>query len=149
MEDYDFGQDFGDILEQEFSAYERAGPGGKLQELLSIPLNPEKKRQAYTPTDKFLIKTDSLCRELDHDSIAKFPQQVIDDILVKAYSTPNIQYKNPLGFILGYLATNNGSKLKKENVMFVIKTILPKLKKDSGIEPEDVIRYARFWTKYL
>ena len=37
--------------------------------------------------------------------------------------------------------------LDKKNVMHVINNVLPEMKGDGGVEPPDIIRYARFWYK--
>ena len=68
-------------------------------------------------------------------------------MLTHAKIIKNVEHKNPVAYILGFLATKGGRTLDKKNVMHVINNVLPEMKGDGGVEPPDVIRYARFWYK--
>lgn len=131
----------------EVTAFDRVGPGGKLASLVSGVL-PQKKggREAVLPRDRFLINLDATARRINSDNITDISEQDINTMLEKAASSSNIEYFNPVAFILGYLASEGGrGQLKQTTVNSVIKKILPKLKGEGGVEPPDIIRYARWW----
>lgn len=155
--DVDYGADFSDPgayaiddpesdYKAEVAAYDRVGPSGKLASLLQSGLPHKKgKREAILPRDRFLIGLDAIGRRIGEDNVASISEQDINIMLEKAATSPNIEYKNPLAFILGYLASKGGQSLKQPTVNSVIKNILPKLDGEAGVEPPDVVRYARWW----
>ena len=55
-----------------------------------------------------------------------------------------VQYKNATGYILGYIASNGGENINKQNLNNVFKNIL-KTVSDKSVGQEDVLRYARLW----
>lgn len=150
---------FGDYEEgeQEFQAeakaFERVGPSGKLSELLSSPNVVEgigkKGREIISQEDRFLINTDAMCRRLNSDNIAKLTESDINNLLENTQKIVGLKYKNYVGYILGYLASQGGRTLKVEQVRYVIKNILPQLGEEGGITPADVVRYARYWKEFL
>lgn len=143
MDDFlsDNESDFGN----EAKAFERAG-GGLLQELLTGVYTDDidMKKRDMPPIDRFLISTDAMCRSL------KLSTSDINTILTKArYQVAGIEYKNYVAFILGFLASEGGSSLKVKKVRSVITDILPQVSDRAGVEPEDVVRYARYWREFL
>ena len=143
MDDFlsDNESDFGN----EAKAFERAG-GGLLQELLTGVYTDDidMKKRDMPPIDRFLISTDAMCRSL------KLSTSDINTILTKArYQVAGIEYKNYVAFILGFLASEGGSSLKVKKVRSVIENILPQVSERAGVEPEDVVRYARYWREFL
>ena len=70
-------------------------------------------------------------------------------MLEKVDNIADIQYKNPIAYILGYLASRGGQSLRRNDVLSVINHVLPKLNNDGSVQPPDVIRYARYWTYIL
>jgi hypothetical protein len=133
--------DFGN----EAKAFERAG-GGLLQELLTGVYTDDidMKKRDMPPIDRFLISTDAMCRSL------KLSTSDINTILTKArYEVAGVEYKNYVAFILGFLASEGGSSLKVKKVRSVIQDILPQVADKAGVEPEDVVRYARYWREFL
>lgn len=143
MDDFlsDNESDFGN----EAKAFERAG-GGLLQELLTGVYTDDidMKKRDMPPIDRFLISTDAMCRSL------KLSTSDINTILTKArYEVAGVEYKNYVAFILGFLASEGGSSLKVKKVRSVIEDILPQVADKAGVEPEDVVRYARYWREFL
>lgn len=140
-------------FEAESKAFERVGPGGKLVELLSSPGVIEdigkKGREVISPEDRFLINTDALCRRLSSENIIKITEADITNMLEHTVNIVGLKYKNHVGYILGYLASQGGKTLKVEQVKFIIKNVLPHVAEDGGIEPADVVRYARYWREFL
>lgn len=133
--------DFGN----EAKAFERAG-GGLLQELLTgiYTTDIDMKKKDMPPIDRFLISSDAMCRSL------KLSTADINTILTKArYEVSGIEYKNYVAFILGFLASEGGTSLEVKNVKRVIETILPQVSERAGVEPADVVRYARYWREFL
>lgn len=150
-----------ETLELEVGAYERAGTS-YLSEVLSGvgAIDGSKKMTRETsPEDRFLITMDAIARSLN-DTIKSIPgasgkgmglgEDSFRELLSKAITVPNLRFKNPTAFILGYIASSGGKgDLQVEKVRFVIDKILPKIPQGSGIEPPDVVRYARYWRLYL
>lgn len=145
----DFEEDF--EYKAEANAYERVSAGGKLAELLSgiNILDKERQRKELTPEDRIYMAIDALSRKISDENIYKLAEIDITNILTKANSTEHIGYKNPLAFILGYIATKNGDNLTVKNFNTAVK-VLSETKKykfeEEGVEPEDIIRYGRLWT---
>jgi hypothetical protein len=140
-------------FEAEAKAFERAGPSGKLSELLSSPTvledSGKKGRDVISPEDRFLINTDAMCRRLNAENIVKISESDITNMLEKTQQIVGLKYKNHVGYILGYIASQGGKSLNVDQVKFVVKNILPHVEEDSGISPPDVVRYARYWREYL
>jgi hypothetical protein len=142
----------GQKLEAEANVFQRVGPTSKLAEMLSVPLaiDPTKKgREAIPPEDRFLINVDSLCRRMTSENIWKLTEPDITYILEKTTQIVGLKYKNYVGYVLGYIATQGGRSMKKENIMNVIEKILPRLEDEGGVKAPDVIRYSRFWKDSL
>ena len=55
----------------------------------------------------------------------------------------NPQYINPLGYILGYMATNGGEGMDKSQINKTL-AYIPRLKNYGFTEP-DLIRYVNLW----
>lgn len=148
--EYDFfgEENYGDEAnyEMEAKAFERAGPSGVLAELLtSVNIEKKGRREALPPEDRFLIAVDALSRRINEERLASLSQADIDNMLMKTVNIPNLRYKSPLGYILGYLASRGGTVLDVKNVRNILENVLPSVSQDGGVEPPDVIRYARFW----
>lgn len=140
-------------LEAEAKAFERVGPSGKLAELLSSPGViadiGKRGRESISPEDRFLINTDALCRRLNSENVIKITEMDITNMLEKTTQVVGLMYKNYVGYVLGYLASQGGKTLKVEQVKFIIKNVLPQVTEEGGIAPADVVRYARFWKEFL
>ena len=54
------------------------------------------------------------------------------------------QYKNPTAYLLGYIASEGGRDIQRNNVNNVFKNIL-KTVSDKSVKEEDVLRYTRLW----
>ena len=156
MDDYEdfFADDQRDNYQAEAKAFERVGGGGKLAELLDSPDTLEKMegkegRVILSPKDRFLISTDALCRRLHSEHVATLTEQDITKILTSATLLRDLQYKNYVGFVLGYLASKGGEELNPITVKNVIDNVLPVIGSEGGITPPDIIRYGRYWKIYL
>ena len=81
----------------------------------------------------------------------------LDNIYRGIEYVDNIQYKNPAGFVFGFLSTNGGKEISKKNMKFILKNIEDIIEEDTGeiiesliykefsIKPPAVIRYAKLW----
>lgn len=150
-DDYEYKEDESKNFQAEVDAYDRVGPSGRLAELLSTTVTDMNRlgQENIPPEDRFLIMVDAVSRRLNTDGIANISQNDIDTMLEKTQIIPEIKYKNVFAYILGFLASNGGSKMDQTNVMYVLNTVLPKLDGEGGVEKPDVIRYARYWMKFL
>jgi hypothetical protein len=146
-EDVDEGPQF----REEADAYERTGPSGRLSEMISANTMGDLQRELAhrSPEERFLISVDAISRRMASDHIANISESDITNMLTKTGHVQGLRYKNPVGYILGYLASRGGREIKHDTVMNVITKVLPKLGDEGGVAPPDVIRYARFWKKYL
>jgi hypothetical protein len=153
FEEEELFEDDSPKFQAEAKAFERVSGGGKLYELLSSPnaiQDQEKKgREIISPEDRFLINTDALCRRMNSEGITRISESDINIILEKTTLIVNLRYKNYVAYILGYLASSGGKNMKVENVKNVIDRILPHVSEEGGVQPADVVRYARFWNGFL
>lgn len=138
----------------EITAYERSGHGGRLSELLSSSAVVSGMDEVYklsniSPEDRFLILVDAISRRFNNDGIIEITQADITTMLEKTGMMMGVRYKNPIAYILGFLATNGGSKIVKKNIDHIINKVLPKIGDEGGVYPPDVIRYARYWVMNL
>jgi len=143
-DNFENDEEYGDVMEQK--AFERAGPMGKLSELLSVSYDPSNpKKGTLSPEDRFLIAVDALSRKISEESRLKLSQEDINDMLERSRTLKNMRYKNPAAYILGYLASKGGSRLDVRDFQEVVEEVLPLVSATNGVEPADVLRYARMW----
>lgn len=137
--------------QMEAKAFERVSQG-RLHEFLSTSATTQLEkggRQVLTPEDRFIIKLNTQCLAMREDKTADISDKDIDTMLEKTRQISDLKYKNPLAYILGYIATKGGKSLKVADVKDVIKNILPSVATEGDVAPQDVVRYARFWSIYL
>lgn len=161
-QDYGYGDDdnYGDedkgddMYQTEIGAYERVGQAGQLHDLLSgattiTDMQNKLRNVNLSPRDRFIIYVDAISRRLDSEGVVNLSEADINKILEKTKLISNLEYKNPVAYILGYIATKGGTKMDRTKIMSVIEKTLPKLGDEGGILPPDVIRYSRFWVLNL
>jgi len=152
---YDYGgddeQDGKDILDSqddyyeekyedqmEAKAFERVGGRVGIDSRSTKELPPE---------DRFAKYVDAITRKFISNG-GNLSEQDLTVMLDSVIFISKIKFLNPTAYILGYLASNRGEKLKKEVVKNVILKDLPRIA-DSSVTAPDVVRYARYWVKYL
>ena len=138
-------------FENEGNAYERAGfPGvaamlgtaftggafGELQKHIN--------KLVQEPEERFAIYVDAISRSFNGRQGVTISEDDIVAMLMKIRRLQYVDKKNPTAYILGYLASNGGSRMDKKRVNEVITKILI-YSEDSSVLPPDVIRYARLW----
>jgi hypothetical protein len=126
-DDYEYAEEGEDIIMAEINAYERAGGGITSYTLKSVK-NPKEKY-------KFILV--SLFEKMGlnittHDK---------NEILQSVASRDDIIYKNPYGYILGYIGSRGGRGITRES----IKQAFDSIGSTEGIEEPDVVRYSVFW----
>jgi hypothetical protein len=77
------------------------------------------------------------------------PKEADENILKNIDNVKNTQYLNPTAFVLGYIASNGGRGITKDRFNLVTKEILQNSSviTDTSVQPEDVLRYARYWER--
>jgi hypothetical protein len=139
-------------MESEYGALERSGGRRFMSTLIEDTggelSNAQKRieRELLSPEEKFSRAVGAILSDWDNNDIYKIGDRDGDILLNKIQSMSKIKYINPVGYILGFIASRGGQKLdpKTDKVNYVIKNILPNIQ-DEGVAPPDVIRYARFW----
>jgi hypothetical protein len=138
------------------SAYadrERAGYATKLSEM--VLLGEDISFRQMSARDRFLVSADAIERSLRE----QFPELGLgeDDNTVILGSTENIDidYKNPCGWVLGYIVSRDQSNEETYNVdvdklKYVIDNVLSYANmygnlEDWGVTPPDIVRYTRYW----
>lgn len=130
----------------EFSVFERAGGGAKLR-TLRLNKGPMTRAEyaAQDPYEKFVVALDAIARQMRNN--VQILDEHIDNMIDLAKIIPNIRYKNPTAFILGYYASQNGRELTLDSYRKVVKTMYPHVDQQT-IQHPDIIRYARLIEKY-
>jgi hypothetical protein len=135
----------------EFAARERVGSGKPTFIDIQIDIKKGKKgrlslKNELTPDQLFLFDLQKNYYKYEDDI-----ELTIDDIeLIKniVLKMPHIEYKNPIAFLFGYYLLNKNKKSDEIINKELITRIKSILKGISGIELEDLIRYARMIHKY-
>ena len=81
--------------------------------------------------------------KLKDDEILVINNETIEELIsyIPRLKTP--EYINPLGYILGYMATNKGKSIEKYQMLKTME-LIPKLKNYSFVDA-DLIRYSKLW----
>ena len=142
MDDYD------DEFLDEYKAVERAGYTSKLNELVNDINNP-------SAEERFLVNIfgvgNSIIQNKQLNYTLKLTYDDLNIILDKTQYLINKKFRNPTAFILGYLCVKRGEigkigKIDKETFDKITDEKILSEFKDAGIQPPDVLRYARFWS---
>ena len=98
-------------------------------------------REYKDPSDRFRGVVDAIARSLEIE------EGIIGSLVSKIGKLKNIEYLNPVGYIFGYLATDGGKQMDNAAIQAIFKEIpQPRIQNiNAGLEPPDVIRYARYW----
>lgn len=148
------GEDDGGFgFQPEVNVYDRVGMPGVADVLSNVILSGDNlsdlqrkiNKMVQDPMDRFMVYVDAISRNISSaEKGIVLDNNDIIRMLKNAKKIKNVQYKNPSAYILGYLASEGGKEMKKENVANVIKKGIP-LVREGNVEPPDVVRYARYW----
>lgn len=128
------------VFKESVHDWERTGVYSKVQDLISVVGEIDRKAmRQMSARDRFLIFTDGIAREM------KMPNTDINTILEEASRIPNIKYRNPTAFILGFIVSKGGRKLDKQKLNEIMTKYEDKMN-ENNITPPDIIRYGRYWT---
>ena len=72
----------------------------------------------------------------------------LEYMLDKVVEMKDIFYKSPAAFVLGYSVIQN-KKINKNKFDAAVKLGLPEINKQSNIQPEDILKYARYIIAFL
>lgn len=106
---------------------------------MEIQTDPVKRFRVYTNSTAVNLSTNKILPGLTRNDV--------DEINRKAEMVRNPQYKNPLGFVLGYYLIQNG-EINMEHISYVKKN-LNAISGNKLVKMVDIIRYARLWLTQL
>jgi hypothetical protein len=150
-DEFDFDEKDDEFV-AEFAARERVGSGKLTFIDIQMDLQKGKKgrlslKSELTPDQLFLFDLQKNYYKYEDDI-----ELTIDDIeLIKniVLKIPHIEYKNPIAFLFGYYLLNKNKKSSEIINKDLITRMKSILKGISGIELEDLIRYARMIHKFI
>lgn len=137
----------------EVKAFERAGPTSKLAEIIDRSLDDGKVKSA---DQRFYETVDRVVRQMMADNLGGLSENDINILLETAKNRlPGIKFKNPIGYIFGYVASKGGRSMEPDFVKTVIygrekeRQDITKLREnlftEGGLKPPDIIKYGRLW----
>jgi hypothetical protein len=179
-QEYDYGedQDFGQEIEDQeqkimptFKDTQRVAKTGKTTigkgKIADIDKELEKRGRKDNPKLYFKDLIEVIIKRISnyegddysYNELKKYLNKFanLDNIYRGIDYVDNIQYKNPAGFVFGFLSTNGGKEISKKNMKFILKNIEDIIEEDTGeikeslvykefsIKPPAVIRYAKLW----
>ena len=148
-----YGEDFGDdefepdyddggMFMAEMGAGDRSHGG-----LLGAAGGAPQIAQARDSTESFQVQVDAICRYLASEHGLSLGQDAIDTLVEKSSYLVDIEYKNPLCYVLGCYWTSGGRDMSKERFTHFIENVVRLLDEDPGAAA--VLRYGRLWEKQL
>ena len=149
MEDYeeyndDYNENVENMFGQERNVYERVGIRGDVNVDIDMIGMDKKKPSQKTPLERFIESVNAITLQILNEK-KMLSQGDLKIILETITSLNTPEYKNPTGYVLGYMASNGGFNMVGEKI-FDLFDLLEFLE-DKSVKPEDVIRYARLWLK--
>lgn len=126
----------------EVNVFDRVGFGGGVYATqLELQTDPVKRFLVYTNSTAINFSTSKLLPGLNRYDVEEINKQ--------AENVRNPQYKNPLGFVLGYyIIKDGGGDINMDNFKYVKKNINI-LSGDKFVKMEDILRYGRLWLTQL
>ncbi|ATE87068.1 hypothetical protein [Shrimp hemocyte iridescent virus] len=126
-------------FESEFNIHGRVGATDMFGEIISS--DPENVN-LRDPRTRFIQFTRIVFQAMMEKNGIRFKKSDINFIVKQIGFMPNVGYKNPTAFVLGYYVVNPDGTINKKKFNEIIPS-LPRL--DYPIQQHDVLRYARFW----
>jgi hypothetical protein len=125
----------------EFGAYLRAGGG----DTGCLDVDGKFNKNIQDPVLKFKCYVDIISNKLMSEDV-NIQESDIEYMLSKVDNLQYIKFKNPSAYIAGYIASGGGKNITETSVNYCFTKILPLIELEAGIQPPDIIRYARLWT---
>ena len=101
------------------------------------------------PVKRFQVYTNATAVNFSTNRSLKLDRNDINDINERAQNVKSPQYKNPIGFVLGYYLVKDGDgEINKSHLNYINKN-LTSFAPDKMIKIEDVLRYGRLWLTQL
>lgn len=151
--DMDYMSDDGPEFRAGVKQYEHVGlpgEGGTIIEGDSDTARAARFQEKQDPILNFKKEMAAIARDLsgcpggfNDDTV----QNDIEEMKKMVNSVRNIQYLNPTGFVLGYIASSAGTRMDASVVKSTFKLL--KYVQDTSVKSSDVVRYARYWSMVL
>ncbi len=130
-------------LRPEIGAYNRVGMAGDMIGMITGP-DGKINRGMLDPLQIFQIQVDAISRHLKDQKIKKpLDDRDIQKMIEKSIVLRHVNYKNPTAYVLGYIASNGGSRITQEQ--FNNSSKLLEYVYDTSVLEPDILRYARLW----
>jgi hypothetical protein len=143
-DDYDYDYDDPDKeLREERNVFERVGFRDDIDELDYFNMDEKKSRTKKTPLERFVESVNGITLDLMSKDILRDGDRKI--ILQNIQKIDRPAYKNPTGYILGYIVTGGGGDINKIQLSRMVNLIQKELLEDKSVQPPDILRYARLW----
>ena len=141
MSDYEDYEDF--EFREEKNAGERAGAGHTYIDTDEV----EKDVRLKTPLELFITNIRQISNDIINNKYLSpkiFNKSDLELILKSIYLFDKPEYKNPLCFIFGYIATEGGSVIN-EKKLYELYNNIETVDSTGNIQPPDIIRYCTLW----
>lgn len=146
-------------MKADIKAFERVGMGNVLGTEIDLKSLQGKKyneiisnirKRGQSPYENFKIYVNAFSlKYIDEGKVELSPQDITNMLNYISFLS-NPEYKNPIAFILGYIASNGGKGMDKvtfKRADSALKKIV--IDADLNITPPDIIRYAKLWKKLV
>ena len=154
MSDVSDYSDDGDDIKQvaERDVYYRAGQTDPFDSMFERPIpadeNERKKwMRGLTKKERFFyelkVRVVPECSELFDTTIDRAL------IVEKSKNIPGLGYKNPWGFILGFISSKGGREVSRTGLENTFEKLPVHIKDNIGITTADILRYSRYWVNVI
>lgn len=106
----------------------------------------KEKRAKQSPIERFITDITRITLQYNEDGVFNITDAELQEITEKTHYLPQIHFKNPMAYVLGFIASKGGTSITKKSVEKVF-NMLPSIESSYGIKEPDVVRYARLWIK--
>lgn len=101
------------------------------------------------PVKRFQVYTNAAASNMSANGLLPINRDDVNEINKQASIVRNPQYKNHLGFVIGYYLIKNGNNDINRTNLGYVKQNLDRLSPDKLLKLQDLIRYGRLWLTQL
>lgn len=101
------------------------------------------------PVKRFIVYTNATAVNLFANKLLPINQDDVNEINRQAELVRNPQFKNAVGFVLGYFIVKGGDGAVNSKNLTYVKNKLDVIAPDKLLKLEDVLRYGRLWVTQL